>query len=242
MATAGTLWPSPSSPPTNLGALERNAYLTVSVNPASASVTSLTLAGYLAELSYDPDKLTLVSSGSNLIGGSTYLTAENAEAAIKQGNSVYMIELVTSTDVNVVKLMYVNYGTGVTGLSTDTDFLNITFQVKDDGATGTDLTMLNATISNLCKMVSGTPTDIHAAAIAGAGVAIDGVQEYVLGDANGDTYVNVFDIIRIQNHIFGTSALGGTNFKAADVNGDGNVNVFDIIRIQNYILGQRVTP
>ena len=228
--------------PTNSGALERGASLTVSVNPASASVSDLTLAGYLAELSYDPDKLTLISSGSDLVAaGAILFTEDNLAWAIAQGAPLYMAELVTGADVNVVKLMYVNYGTGVTSLTTVTDFLTLTFQVNDDGQTGTDLTTLNATISNLCKMESGDPVDISAAPIASAGVAIDEV-DYVMGDANGDTLVNVGDIGTIRNHILTKTIITGTAYEAADVNGDGIVNVQDIVRIRNYILGRSPTP
>ncbi len=222
--------------PTNLGALERNAYLTVSINPTSASISDLTLAGYLAELSYAPDKLTLISSDSDLIAGATFFTEANLEWAIAQGTPLYTAELVTGADVNVVKLMYLNYDTGVTDLSTETDFLNLNFQVKDDGATGTDLTTLNASITNLCRMDNGTPTDSSAAPIASAGVAIDG-PEYVLGDANGDGIVKVQDILIIRNHILGIITLTGGNLEAVDVNRDGLVKVQDILIIRNYLLG-----
>lgn len=57
----------------------------------------------------------------------------------------------------------------------------------------------------------------------------------LIGDANGDGFVNVSDIVCVVNHI-----LGKTNdvfsFDRADVNGDSEVNVSDIVCIINIVM------
>ena len=53
----------------------------------------------------------------------------------------------------------------------------------------------------------------------------------MIGDVNGDTNINVQDIIVIVNTI-----LSNQNNTAADVNQDGNIDVLDIVQIVNLIL------
>ena len=58
----------------------------------------------------------------------------------------------------------------------------------------------------------------------------------LMGDANGDGVVNVFDVTAMVNYILGTTSEAFV-FEAADVNGDGIVNVFDVTKVVNIILG-----
>ena len=54
----------------------------------------------------------------------------------------------------------------------------------------------------------------------------------MLGDVNGDSIVNVLDIIQIVN-----IAIGSQEFdESADVNEDGVVNVLDVVQVVNIIL------
>jgi hypothetical protein len=57
----------------------------------------------------------------------------------------------------------------------------------------------------------------------------------LVGDANGNLSVNIFDMIGVQNEILNpvTSLAVGQ----PDCNGNGTVNVFDMICVQNIILG-----
>ena len=59
---------------------------------------------------------------------------------------------------------------------------------------------------------------------------------YDPGDANGDTEIDVKDVISVRRFIisgFGTEVYE----KAADVNKDGIVNVKDVIMIRRFIIG-----
>ena len=58
----------------------------------------------------------------------------------------------------------------------------------------------------------------------------------LMGDANNDGVVNVFDVTAMVNYILGSST-GTFMFEAADVNADGIVNVFDVTKVVNIILG-----
>ena len=56
-------------------------------------------------------------------------------------------------------------------------------------------------------------------------------QQSILGDVNGDTVVNVQDVILLVSMI-----LNGQPDNNADINADGTVNVLDVIQIVNIIL------
>ena len=61
------------------------------------------------------------------------------------------------------------------------------------------------------------------------------LEDYVLGDTNGDGKVLVGDVISILNYIVGFPSEN-FNAKAADVNGDGKVLVGDVIAVLNIIV------
>ena len=55
-----------------------------------------------------------------------------------------------------------------------------------------------------------------------------------LGDVNGDTIINILDLVQMANYVLGISTP--TNECAADFNGDGMVNILDLVLTANYIL------
>lgn len=57
----------------------------------------------------------------------------------------------------------------------------------------------------------------------------------LLGDANGDGYVNVNDVTAIQRHAAELEPLEGICFHAADIDGDGDVSVDDATELQRYL-------
>jgi len=58
-------------------------------------------------------------------------------------------------------------------------------------------------------------------------------SDVLLGDANGDSILNILDVIAIVNMV-----LGGTepDLETSDLNGDGEVTILDIIQLLNLIL------
>jgi hypothetical protein len=62
-------------------------------------------------------------------------------------------------------------------------------------------------------------------------------ENLMLGDVNGDSLINVVDIITIVNFILGNDEPTDTEFYLSDFNSDEFINVVDIIAIVNVILG-----
>ncbi len=63
-----------------------------------------------------------------------------------------------------------------------------------------------------------------------------GLDDIILGDVNGDTIINVLDIVSIINFILAYSEPDFHASIAADMNEDGMINVLDIIAIVNIII------
>jgi hypothetical protein len=55
-----------------------------------------------------------------------------------------------------------------------------------------------------------------------------------LGDVNGDTIINILDLVQISNYVLEISTP--TYECAADFNEDGVVNILDLVQIANLIL------
>jgi hypothetical protein len=58
--------------------------------------------------------------------------------------------------------------------------------------------------------------------------------EFIKGDVNGDTQVNITDIIKLINAI-SSNNFDEINIDAADVSGDEQVNITDVIQLINYV-------
>ena len=63
------------------------------------------------------------------------------------------------------------------------------------------------------------------------------LEDYVVGDANGDGKVRIGDATTILNYIVG-SVSEGFNEKAADANGDGKIRIGDATTVLNIIVNQ----
>ena len=93
-------------------------------------------------------------------------------------------------------------------------------------------------------VVGKTETSTVATGDAVAVYRLDG-SEYqkftvvIKGDASGDGKIMINDIIKLRNHLLGTSVLSGAFAAAADVSGDGKIMINDIILIRNHLLGTK---
>jgi len=63
------------------------------------------------------------------------------------------------------------------------------------------------------------------------GILEEHYQQSISGDINGDSIVNIQDIILLINII-----LSGEVTDSADINGDGTVNILDVVQVINIIL------
>ena len=66
-------------------------------------------------------------------------------------------------------------------------------------------------------------------------------EEQILGDADGDGTVSIFDATAIQRFLADIEQTG-FNEAAADVDGDGTVSIFDATAIQRYLVGLSDNP
>ena len=57
------------------------------------------------------------------------------------------------------------------------------------------------------------------------------------GDVNGDGISDIFDMMKVRNHILTTGVLSGNAIDAADCNHDDEIDIFDMMKIRNLILG-----
>ena len=125
------------------------------------------------------------------------------------------------------------------------------FNINDDNGNGT-LAKLTFTVPE------GTPEgEYKVEAIIGDEDASTGGFEYVkfatvsgnisvidvvIGDTNGDSRINIQDVILLAQYCAGwQSAKDMTNENAADCNGDSRVNIQDVILLAQYCAGWKVT-
>lgn len=72
-----------------------------------------------------------------------------------------------------------------------------------------------------CFTISSNPVDI----------------QVVPGDINGDTIIDLADLMLCLHHVSGSEVLDGDALLAADVDSDGEVNLIDLMRILHYVSG-----
>ena len=58
-----------------------------------------------------------------------------------------------------------------------------------------------------------------------------------LGDADGDSNVNMSDVVYMQRVIAQITTISSTNLKAADIDSDGDVTMKDVVLLQKHIAG-----
>ena len=57
-----------------------------------------------------------------------------------------------------------------------------------------------------------------------------------MGNTNGDSVINVIDVVLTMDHILAENILTGENFCRTDLNGDDLVNVIDAVLLVDIIL------
>ena len=59
----------------------------------------------------------------------------------------------------------------------------------------------------------------------------------VPGDINGDSILNILDIVLVVNFVLDSDTPTASEFTAADLNSDGILNILDVVTLTNFILG-----
>ena len=61
------------------------------------------------------------------------------------------------------------------------------------------------------------------------------LDDVMLGDTDGDGYVNISDVTHIQRHLAELESLEGIYLHAADANQDGTLDISDATTLQMYL-------
>ena len=64
----------------------------------------------------------------------------------------------------------------------------------------------------------------------------DGCVQDLLGDVNGDSIINILDVIIVVNIVLGVDIDDNCELELSDLNGDGILNILDIVIVVNIIL------
>ena len=85
-------------------------------------------------------------------------------------------------------------------------------------------------------LISNENVDIHYEADFGFTLLVEEESQLLLGDVNGDTTVNILDIVMVANYTLGQDNFTDEQIQAADINQDGIINILDIVQIINIVL------
>ena len=64
----------------------------------------------------------------------------------------------------------------------------------------------------------------------------DSCSDWLLGDVNNDTTLNILDIVTLVNFVLGTDQPEECQLEASDLNQDSGLNILDIVQLVNIIL------
>lgn len=120
-----------------------------------------------------------------------------------------------------------NYITGVEPGTTTDVFMS--------GITGENATLKLQDANG--NEVSGAVATGHKVAMLAGDTVVGWKEIVVYGDNNGDSTIDILDLIRVNRHILGLANLEGAYVAAADVNKDGAVDILDLIILNRHILG-----
>ncbi len=64
----------------------------------------------------------------------------------------------------------------------------------------------------------------------------EGISAVIVGDANGDGLVDVYDVVVLVDHVLGYNSYS-VNFTNSDINHDNVLDIYDVILLIDYVLG-----
>ena len=153
-----------------------------------------------------------------------------ALSSARMPSGVTMSDLIATRKIEGSKITVacsLNYGNATfTGNDGEIATVNVTF--GEDVEVGTYPIYLTA-----CDVTTAGGTDEDLSDVKATLV----LEDYVVGDANGDGKVRIGDATTILNYIVGTTS-DNFNEKAADANGDGKIRIGDATTVLNIIVNQ----
>ena len=169
-----------------------------------------TMAGYQFDLRL-PTGVSLATDGAVLTDRATGLALYSSTLGTNQYRFV-----VVSTSGNTI----------ATG---DGAVMNLTLNVTDNAANGEN----TIAISNVI-LTAKSGNNVSSIYSDQANITLT-VENYSLGDVNGDGYINVTDVVCMVYDILGQTQTGFIRI-AADINDDGEVNITDLTAVVSMIL------
>jgi len=172
------------------------------------------------------------------------VSGNTAEIILYNSVPVAGFQFVVSDNPNIIELSSASGGTAESN--------GMTVSSSEDGTvlgfslTGTTINSGNAVLTNLSFLGSQETTLCIGDGIVSSdtaeplGVSYGDCVTYsggVPGDINGDSVVNIQDIVQVVGIILGNIDPTTAQEAAADVNGDSSINIQDIVIIINMILG-----
>ena len=95
-------------------------------------------------------------------------------------------------------------------------------------------------ISTLNSKTSGIKFSEQDIIKTGMTLTLDDGTSYtvvVYGDLSGDGKINSADLLKLRQHLLGTSTLSGAYLEAAKVNGNDTINSANLLKVRQYLLG-----
>jgi len=163
------------------------------------------------------DSLNKTSSAPSYYGGMGYVI-QSPEIVV--GN-VSLVESILEDAVPGSVL-------GVTGSGV---LVTVEFLVTGYGCTGLDVSLSGDLRTMLLNstLVNGVPGEIP---LAPENVHSGYFRNKLSGDANGDRFVDVFDVLKVKYHRSGPPPGPGGYERNVDINDDGVIDVFDILIVK----------
>ena len=143
----------------------------------------------------------------------------NHEASIDPNEGAYEVIINGSHDNVVAALSY------------EGQFLGSGYEDNN-----TCVIVLDEDISNFSELTL-TVTGYNMTTVIETVAVGDGCAQNLLGDINGDSTINVLDVIIVVNIVLGIEPDDNCDLELSDVNGDGILNILDIVIVVNLILG-----
>ena len=193
----------------------------VQVEPAYLEVSQG--ANFTVNIMVDPEGSEVMGAQYDLYFNSTLLNATEQTPGTFLGG----IPFVDDINNTIGRIMYGEFRTGTAGVTTPGMLTSITFEVIAERGV-CELLLDNVILS-----------DSGAAEIPGVNVSSGTVEivDGICGDVNGDSKVNIGDVIRLANHVGFPDDPKYYPFDddLADVNNDNKVNIGDVIRLANHV-------
>jgi len=216
---------------------------TFDVNVVAKSISKIEIVSKPTKLSYVQNSETL-----NLSGGKIKATYnDNTTETIDMTNSNVSVTGFSNSTTGTKTLTVTYKSKKVTfdisiidKLSLKDSFINTGFKIKESYVYGFVLSDLLSSVKAKVKLDYQTSSD----GIIATGIEFKYNSEMltavVYGDLNGDGKINSADLLKMRQHLLGTSTLKGAYKEAAMIANGTTINSANLLRLRQHLLGQKL--